>query len=207
MSSGQPSFRPRPGGGFNPGMGGSNEHMDESAMQSAVQQKALSQQASQPNAQQIAQQAAQNQQQGASQAPPREIGTIGEELLVRPAQDLLKGLASIFDLNAMLGLSPAQIETPEEKAKKQQTLQRFNKLTEEDQAYARRKYQERLKQKEAEEQEKEQKRQIEAQKSQEVIVPSSTKKGPEGPSGNKKKQAVTKLQNDRKTLSGPSSVN
>ena len=62
--------------------------------------------------------------------------------------------------------------------------------------------------KEAEEKDRMQRKQMEEQrKAQDVVVPSSPKKGPEGPSGNKKQRAVTKLQNDRKTLGGPSIAN
>ncbi len=40
-----PAMRPRPGGGFNPGIGQFNDHLDEQAMQQAMKQKALSQMA------------------------------------------------------------------------------------------------------------------------------------------------------------------
>ncbi len=208
MNRPQPAMRARPGGGFNQGMGSFNEHMDESAMQQAVQQKALGQQSSKPSSQHIAQQAAQQQMSnGGQQQPPRETGTLVQELVTRPAQDVVKGLLSIFDLNAILGVSPAQ-ENPQDKAKKQQVLQRFNKLTEEDQAQVKKTYHERLKQKEAEEQEKEQRKQIEQQqKAQQVSMPSSPKKGPVGPSGSKKQKAQQKLQNDRQKLGGPQGSN
>lgn len=40
-----PAMRPRPGGGFNSGIGQFNDHLDEQAMQSAMKQKALGQMA------------------------------------------------------------------------------------------------------------------------------------------------------------------
>ena len=40
----KPGMRPRPMGGFNPGMGASSEHLDEAAMKSASKQKQLTQQ-------------------------------------------------------------------------------------------------------------------------------------------------------------------
>jgi hypothetical protein len=40
-----PAMRPRPGGGFNPGIGHFTDHLDEQAMQQAMKQKALSQMA------------------------------------------------------------------------------------------------------------------------------------------------------------------
>ena len=48
MPTPKPAPRPRQMGGFNPGMGDSNEHLDESAMQAAVQQKGMQQQAADP---------------------------------------------------------------------------------------------------------------------------------------------------------------
>jgi len=188
---------PRPSGGFNQGFGDFGEHLDETAVQQAMQQKAASQQATNP---QTAQVSGQN-----STAPtkPREIGTIKEELVTRPAHDILKGLVSLFDIKSILGLNP-QTDTPEEQAKKKQLHQRFNQLTQEQQQVAQENYKREMERKRRIEEEKQAQRQREEQaKAQSIAPPSSPSKGP---AGAKKPAAVDKLEQDRKTLSGPQSV-
>jgi hypothetical protein len=213
MSSPRPAARPRISGGFNQNMGAFNEHLDDDAMQNAMQQKGLTQQnasAADPTGMGgggALPGAAGTQNRPAQPPKPREIGSITEELVNRPAQDIFKGLKSIFDLNSLLGLPQAE-DDPQTKARKQQMLQRYNKLSDEQQAVARQKYQESMQKKQAEEQEKQaKKQQEEQQKSQTINVPSGTKKGPEGPGGSKKQKAVNKLQQDRKTLGGPKGSN
>ncbi|HYD34659.1 MAG TPA: hypothetical protein VD999_01185 [Vitreimonas sp.] len=208
-----PTARPRPMGGFNQSLGNfSDEHLGENDAQAAMQQKAMSQMAA--SATQAGGAGAPGGQAGplgpmtpdSKQAAPRPVGTIVEEVVQRPAKDILKGLLSIFDLNAMLGIKPAE-DDPALQAKKKQMLNRFNKLTEEEQQVAREKYQLAMKKKQQEEQEKQmRKQQEEQQKANSVELPSSTKKGPVGP-GAKKPKAVQKLEQDRKTLSGPQSAN
>lgn len=199
------SSAPRPGGGFNPGMGDSfGEHMDENAMQQAMQQKALTQQQGSAGAAApgVAQQKAQQQQ----QKPPRSVGTLGEELIKRPISGVIEQLKGFFDVNNWLGIEPAK-DDAEKQAKQQQMMQRYNKLNSEQQAVAKQKYQEEIQRKKAEEEQKQRQKQAEEQrKSQSIDMPSSPQKGAAGPGG-KKQKAVQKLQNDRKTLSGPSSAN
>ncbi|MBT3249461.1 MAG: hypothetical protein HN846_01860 [Candidatus Pacebacteria bacterium] len=192
---------PRPMGGFNPGMGAPAEHMDEAAMQAAGQQKQLSQQQSSTQSASgksgtnplvsptDTTQAPQGEGKGASQPEkPREVSGLREELFKRPLADIKKGLASIFDINALFGVNPG--DTPEEEAKKKSIHQRFQKLTEEQQQVAQKKYQEEMQKKKLEQEEEERKKQEEeANKKQAIAAPTSTKKGPVGPaSGQSKKQ-------------------
>lgn len=209
MPATDPSLRPRPGGGLNTGMGQFGEHLDENATQQAVTQKQLGQQ------QAVGTGSPQGVPTGANPLsptappkPPREMGTIAEELITRPAVDIAKGLLSLLDFSAALGLSPPETKSPEEKARLQATHHRYQKLNQEQQAFARKKYQEELQKKkllqEEEERQKQQKRQ---QESQQIVVPSSPKNGPVGPAGSSKQRAVTKIEQDRKTLGGPASAN
>lgn len=221
--------RPRMSGGFNAGPGGGfNEHLDENALQQAMGQKAFSQQAS-------SQQSSLQSGQGGSKAQtdfsklqsgdlppgmeglaggagtkapkPREVGSFKDELLVRPVQDVIKGLKSLFDINALLGVNP-QVDSPEEQAKKRQMHQRWQKLDQEQQQVAQANYQKEVQKKQAEEEERMRKaQQEEAARANAIQAPSSPQKGPKGPGGSKKQKAVTKLQNDRKQLGGPSGSN
>jgi hypothetical protein len=218
------------GGGFNAGPGGGfNEHLDENALQQAMGQKALSQQSSsQQSALQSGQGGGKAQtdfsklqsgdmppgmeglagNQAATQAPkPREVGSLKDELLVRPVQDVIQGLKSLFDVNALLGINP-QVDSPEEQAKKRAIHQRWNKLDQEQQQVAQAEYQKRVQEKQAEEQRRMQEEQEkEAARANTIQAPASPQKGPKGPGGSKKKRAQTKLQNDRKKLGGPSGSN
>lgn len=202
----KPGARPRVGGGFNPGLGGMNEHIDENDMQAAMQQKALSQQAASPTTAQAAAAGQAQQQKPYQQQKPRSIGTLPQELIVRPAKDIFKGLLSIFDFNSMMGIDP-QKDTPEEQQKKRVIHQNWQKLTDEQKQVAKKKYDEELKEQQLAEQEEEKKKQEAEQQNKEPIAPpSSPKKGPIGPGMSKKQKAQAKLTHDRKRLSGPSSV-
>lgn len=206
----RPAVRPRPMGGFSQGMGGLNEHMDESAMQAASQQKALGQQ-----------QAATPTQSGAANASnplqnliggqpdaagavqprqPREIGTLTQELVKRPVQDVIRELTTnFFNVNTLLGIKSA--DSPEDQAKKKQLHQRWQKLDKERQQVAQKRFQQEMqKKKQAEEETEAKKRQEEQRKAQSIQMPSSPKKGPVGPSGSKKQRAVTQLEQDRKGI-------
>jgi predicted RND superfamily exporter protein len=206
--------RPRPMGGFNAGLGGMNEHLDEAALKAASQQKQLSQQQSStqnasgksgtnPLAQHTDALSQKSEGQGTFQPQkPRGVGTLTQELVKRPAQDIVKGLKSIFDIKALLGINTA--DTPEEQAKKQQLHQRFQKLTDEQQQVAQKNYQEEMQKKKLEMEEEEKKKQAEAeQNAQALAPPSAPKKGPVGPaSGQSKKQkSQTQLQQSRQGLS------
>lgn len=194
-------------GGFNTGIGHFNEHLDEDAVQQAMQQKALGQQAGAAQASPPG--SAHPGPLGGSTQPtqPREVGTFQEELITRPAKDVVKGLLSLFDLKSALGIDP-QTDDPQTQAKKQQMLQRFNQLSDEQQAVAQQEYQRRMQEKQREEEEKAaQKQQAEQAKAQTLEMPSGPQKGPVGPSGSKKQQAAQRIQQDRKTLSNAKGAN
>lgn len=205
-----PVARPRPSGGFNSGFGNfqdSFEHLDENAVQSAMQQKQLTQQTTNSAQSTTGGQALGTPQQGLTHEPtkPREVGTITEELIKRPAKDVVAGLAAAFDINSLLQIS-LEKDSPEVQAKKKQKLQRWNKLNQEQQAVAQDLYRQEMKKKQQEEEEKQAQAQREQQAKQDSIaVPSSPQKGPIGPGGSHKAKAVQRLEQDRKTLGGPKS--
>ncbi|MBU0579407.1 hypothetical protein KKE34_03365 [Patescibacteria group bacterium] len=196
MPGPKPGFKPRPMGGFNPGMGASSEHLDEASIKAAGAQKQLTQQQSstQPA----------SGKSGTTVQPqkPREVGSFKDELVKRPLKDIKKGLASIFNIKALLNINTD--DTPEEQAKKKSLHQRFNKLTEEQQQVAQKKHQEAMQKKKLEQEEEERKKQEKAAKAQSALAaPSSPKKGPIGPaSGQSKKQKTQSLlQQSRQGLS------
>lgn len=221
---------PKPGGSAQPIGGGFGEAFDEQAqmqaMSQAMAQKSSSQQAASSQTQALQQgqggtaaasdfgtnEAAMQQMQkqagaGAKQQQPREVSTLTDELIKRPISDVAEGIKSIFNLYDLFNVNPVT-QTPEQQAKKRQIHQRFQQLTQEEQAEAQRQYQEEMERKQQEEQEAHEKRQREQQAaSQSIEAPSGSKKGPVGPSGSSKQRAVTKLQTDRKQLGGPSSSN
>lgn len=216
MQPAQPKSRPRQGGGFNQGLGQfSDEHLDERAFQNAVQQKSLGQQGT-SSAQSSTGGSAlgahgqagaghSNPKTGMPPAPPREVGTFTEELIKRPAQDIIKGLKSLFDINSILGVDPV-VDDPETQAHKKQMLNRWQGLNQEQQQVAQQLYKQKMEEKQrAEQEEQAKKQQQEKRKAQSVQMPSSPSKGPVGP-GSKKPKAVQQLEQDRKSLGGPQSA-
>lgn len=203
----RPSVRPRPGGGFNQGLGQFGEAFDESVASQAMQQKALGQQQVAPSGAAAAAAAQKAQSQSPKQRPPREVGSFKDELIARPIKDMWKEIQQFFSLNTWLGIDP-QTKDPKDQQRMVATHRRYQQLTEEQQAVARKKYQEEMKKKQAEEQEKERKKQLEQQrKAQDLPMPSSPKKGPIGPGMSKKQKATAQLQHDRQTLSSPQGSN
>lgn len=210
--SARPGARPRMSGGFNPGMGMGNEHLDESAMQAAVKQKSLGQQAT-SSAQSTTGGSALGSQSGAPsgaqskagtpQKPvkPRGVASLTDELIKLPAKDVVSGLRSLFDINSLLGIKVE--DDPATQAKKRQMLSRWNKLNDEQKQVADKNYGEET-QKEKQEQEEEQakKQQLEEQRAKGIQPPSSPQKGPIGPAAGKgkKQQAAQLLQQQRKTM-------
>lgn len=202
--------QPRTSGGFNQGLGQYNdnfsEHMDANAMQAAVQQKALAQQGTSSAQPATGGSALGTPTEPAAPVAPREVGTIQEELINRPVQDVVEGVKSIFNVYELLGINPAT-EDPETQAKKQQLHQRFERLTQEDQQVVQQKYEAEMKKKQHEEQEKAARDQQEkAAAAQTIVMPSSPQKGPIGPADAHKPKAVQRLEQDRKTLGGPQNV-
>ena len=65
--------------------------------------------------------------------PPREVGTIPEELVTRPLEDLGTEVKSWFDVNAWFGIKST--DTPEQQQQKQQLHARYQQLTSEQQQY------------------------------------------------------------------------
>ncbi len=203
----------RPGGGFRQSFGNfSDEHENANAVSSAVAQKQTAQQSSVLGQQGLAKQQAAAA--GAGQTPlaspetasqqattPRNVSNIGEELVLRPAKDILNTFKSFFDLNALLGINPG--DTPEKKAKKQKVATNWQKLTSEEQAYIQQKFQADQQKKQQELQEEQHKKEEEERQAQEqsIAPPSSPKKGPMAPQGSKKAQTNQLMQNKRTQMS------
>ena len=125
----KPTARPRTGGGMGQGLGQFGEHLDESALKQAVGQKSMAQAAADPKMAAAAAQGA-KQQQAASTGqatPPREVGTLKEELIKRPLKDIWQEIKQFFTLNTWLGINP-DTKDPKEKQKQAAIHQRYMKL-------------------------------------------------------------------------------
>ncbi|NCN82411.1 MAG: hypothetical protein GW947_00425 [Candidatus Pacebacteria bacterium] len=197
-----PATRSRPGGGFNQGLGQfSDEHLEENASQASVQQKQLAQQQTQiagtPNPAQKS-----TGQQPIQDRQPREVGTILDETVFRPVQDVAMELIRFFDIGTILQINP-QTDTPEEQAKKKQLHARYEQLTQEQQQVAQRNFQEAQQRKQQQAEEDLQKKQLEEQQNQSFVVPTSPQKGPVGPASGKsnKQNMIAKLNQDRQQMS------
>jgi len=202
-SAQKPAMRVRQGGGFNQGFGNfTDEHLDENAMQQAMQQKALQQQSTTSGTK------PQPQQQGTGlpPAPPREVGTISDEVK-RAGQDIWTEVKQFFRLNTWLNINP-ETKDPAELAKQKQIHRRWQELDQNQRAVAKKMYQQEVQRKKAEAEEEERKKQqAKQQEASALPMPSSPQKGPVGPTGSKKQKAINKLQQDRQNMSGPSSAN
>lgn len=203
-----------PAGGMMGGLGQfSDERLDEAAMQRAMTQKAVTQQQSstQPATGKAGTQplpagpdtTAPSQTKGTFQPDvPREVGTLKQELVERPAHDIITGLKSFFDINVLLGIQP-QADSPEEQAHKKQLHQRWQQLNQEQQQVAKQRYQQELQKKERAKQEEEARKQQEQQAEQQrIAVPKSPKKGPIGPAsgGSRKQNAEEMMEQSRKGI-------
>lgn len=136
--------------------------------------------------------------------PPeiREVGTIKEELIDRPVADIKQEVGKFFSLSDFLGIENPS-DTPEQKAKKQQMLQNFNQLSQEDQAAAQQVYQERMQLQQQKDDEMMARNQREqAARESSIEVPSGPQNGAQDPNVKSKSQmAMQKLKDDR-TKSG-----
>lgn len=202
MQKPSPAARPRTGGGMNSNLGNfSGEHFDEGLMQDAAKQKALASAAADPGQMPTSGISGQNKSSlstNSQQAKPRPIDTKKE--LKWMAEDVVKGIGSFFDINGALGIDPIK-DSPEDKVKKQQMHKRYQEMNQEDRAYVDKLYQEKMKAKQLEEQNKEEERiKKEKEEDNQIIMPSSPKKGPVGPGGSGKKRAVAQLEQDRKGI-------
>lgn len=188
-----PSAAPRPGGGFNPGMGQFGEHLDEAAMMKAMQTKGMQQQKASASTSPTPLSSAQKNQ-------PRDMGSLKDELITYPLQDLIDGFKSIWDLDAWLGIEPKPGQE-EERARKEIMLKRFNKMTDEEQAIFKQRYQERLKKMQMEEEEKARQKQMKEQQAhQSLQIPSKAASGPVGPGMGGKQKAKAQLDFDRQRM-------
>lgn len=212
MASAGAKQQVRPGGGFRQSFGNfSDEHENAAAASAAATQKQAAQQSSVLGQQGVAKQQAVAAGAGQTplaspeakqqQAPPRSVGNLGEELIKRPAVDIINTFKSFFDLNAMLGINPG--DTPEQKTKKQKVARNWQKLTQEEQAFVQQEFQKNQQKKQQELQEEQARKEEEARQAQAQAIapPSSPKKGPVGPGGNKKQQASQLIQNKRTQMS------
>lgn len=138
---------------------------------------------------------------GSQPKPPRPITSpLGEAKYL--AQDVGQSVLGLLPetLQQVLGLKSS--DTPEQKAKKQQMLQNYQRLSAEDQAYVR----EKMQRQEAEKQQKEQeelmkKQQAEAQQDDGLPMPAGKVTGEAAAGASSKQRTVQKLQSDRKKLS------
>jgi len=136
----------------------------------------------------------------------RELGSIPEELFIRPAQDIWQQMVGLADITTWLGADNAK--DPEKTAKRRQMHQRWQQLTQEEQQVAHQRYQAEMQRKKQQEEERQRKAMQEQQQQQTITAPSSPQKGPRGPAGKSKKQkAQTKLQQDRQRMGGSLSAN
>lgn len=190
----------RQSGGMRQSFGGmstfDSEKMEQHAIQGATQQKAVAQQSSN-----IGTKSDPKSQQNQSQPfPPREVSSLTNELLKRPAGDVTREIKQFFDLNALLGINTE--DTPEEKAKKTQLHQRYQRLTQEQQQVTQKKYQEKLQKQQEEERVKQQKEQNEKQKEAAALpsVGKISKRGTALMGGSQKKKAAARIAHDRQTI-------
>ena len=209
MKPAGPKVAARQGGGFRPGFGHFNEeHLEQQATGTAVQQKQLAQQttqSTQPTTGHAAAQPGNAQQHPAQQLktePPRDVSGIGDELVKRPAKDIVKGLKAIFNINDILGIKPG--DTPEEETHKKQLHQRWQKLDQEQQAVAKQLFEKKMAEEQQAEQEQEQQKQVEEEEKQQglkaITPPTSPKKGPIGLAGSKKQKATQQLEQQRQSI-------
>jgi len=150
----------------------------------------------------VAPQIGSQQPQQSPSAEPREVGTLKEELIDRPLNDIQTELGRFLSLSEFLGIENPS-DTPEEKAKKQQMLQNFNQLSQEDQAAAQQIYQERMQLQQQKDDEMMARNQREAAARENSIAPpNGPQHGAPDQSGQSKSQmAMQKLKDDR-TKSG-----
>jgi hypothetical protein len=199
-------------GGFRQTVGGSisEAHLDKAAATASSQSKQSNQQASvlgQGGAQREAAATQGADKTDLAKTPdkvatqPRSVAGLNQELIKRPATDVLDTFKAMFDPNRLLNI---QVKTPEEQAKQKQVAARWQQLTEAEQAEARRLYEESLTKKRQEQEALEQKKQEEEEaKAQDLPVPQGRQTGFRGVAGMSGSQkAKTILQRQRTTMTG-----
>lgn len=200
---GKGGMRPRPGGGFNTGMGQFGEHLDESAVSQAAAQKMLGQQQANPQGAAAAAAGAKQGAKPSAQQQPRAVGSLGDELIRRPFGDIWKEVKKFFSLNTWLGIDP-NTEDPEKQQRLAAIHRGYEKLDQEQQAYARQLVQQREQQKKQQLEEDQRRKQFEQQQREQsgVQAPSSPQKGPVGPASGKsrKSNAITQMTQNRQRM-------
>lgn len=142
----------------------------------------------------------QNQPMAQPPAEPREVAEIPEEAK-RGVEDVWLEVKRFFSLNAWLGIDPENMN-PEEKAQAEQFHAKYQQLDQEQQAVAKQMYQEKLQKKRVQEEEDRRKKEQEAQeKEQSIAIPSGPQKGAGQEGKTKKQQVLSKIKQDRTTLS------
>jgi hypothetical protein len=201
MQSSGHSAAPRPGGGFNAGMGQFGEHLDEAAMMKAMQTKGMQQQKASATTSPTPLASTQK-----NQKVPRDVGSLTDELIKYPLEDLMDAFKSIADIDMWLGIQPSPGQE-QERARKEVILKNFNTFTDEEQAIAKQRYQERMKKMQMEEEEKHRQKQLKAQQQQESFkVPGKAASGPVGPGMSGKQKATNQLNFDRQIQDKSSSL-
>ncbi len=112
-----------------------------------------------------------------SQKPPRNVDSIPKEMKMMVA-DVGQGLLSALPDFMQSILHINSTDTPEEKAKKRQSIQKFNSLSDQDRQFTVKKYQERTaRQKQEQQQEQQRKAAQENSRSSALPMPKGQKKG------------------------------
>jgi hypothetical protein len=176
-----------------------SERLEQQAAQAVAQNKTVQQQGAaapaKPSAQSQTQHASRPQQ-------PREVGSIKEELVERPAKDVVKGLKTIFDINRLLEIN-LEKDSPEEVVRKKKLHQRWQQLTKAEQQVAQQKYQQELKKKQEEEKRRQLEKERQEKARQETIAPPAgvdKKPGLFITGKSSKKKAQNRLQQQMKTM-------
>ena len=203
-----PSKAVRPGGGFRSGnFGGFNEeHLEQGSTTQAVSQFSQNQQAAaaaqQSTGGSALKQASEDQQgQKKDERPARAMGTIKQELIKRPTKDFFDEIKHLFSLHRLLNIDSSG-DSPEDKAKKKQMVQRLSKINDELKQVAEQNYQKELEKKKKEEEEEQRKKEEEERRKQEHReAPKKTKKGAVGPGGkSRRKTSDLTLERNRKGI-------
>jgi len=203
-----PSKAVRPGGGFRPGNFGNfnEEHLEQGSTTQAVSQFSQNQQAAaaaqQSTGGSALKQVSEDQPgQKIDQHPPRAMGTAKRELIEKPVKNFLDEIKHLFSLHRLLNIDSSG-DSPEDKARKKQMIQRASKFDNEVKQEAEQNYQKELEKKKQEEEEEQRKKEEEKRKKQENReAPKKTKKGAVGPGGkSRKKTADLTLERNRKGI-------
>ncbi len=195
----------RQSGGSRSNLGGlDSERMEKQAVQAAVQQKAQQQTGSTAGSQsrQLKQSRAQAEQSKTKTHSPRAVGSLKQELIARPVEDMKDAFTSFFDINVLLNIDQ-ESDSPAEQAKKREIHRRLRQLTQAEQEEAQKQFRLRMKQKQAEEKEKELKKQQSKEQEKKPLTPPSGKVNRKGlflTGQSNKKKAQNRLQQQRRTI-------